>query len=108
MRPLLWGEDLSRPFLLAGTCLRAAIRPLRRFQETASVRPVAQYVVIRGYRFSEDLDFTLRQGATPVTAADAASAWCQFVGEEGGIRAEATADEVKRQLGCQIRLRGPT
>jgi hypothetical protein len=47
---------------------------------------------IRGYRYSEDLDFTLPEEAARVTAAEAVSAWCQFVGEEAGIQAEATAD----------------
>ncbi len=47
---------------------------------------------IRDYRYSEDLEFTLPEGVSRVTAADAASAWCRFMGKEAGIQADATAD----------------
>lgn len=62
---------------------------------------------IRGYRYSEDLDFTLPQGATRVTAVDAVSAWCRFIGEEAGIRADAAADDVIGARRAWVSFTGP-
>ena len=62
---------------------------------------------IRAYRYSEDLDFTLPQGATRVTAADAVSAWCQFIGEETGIRADAAVDDVMGARRAWVSFTGP-
>ena len=39
---------------------------------------------IRDYRYSEDLDFTLPEGAVRATAADAVSAWCRIHRRKGG------------------------
>jgi hypothetical protein len=62
---------------------------------------------IRGYRYSEDLDFTLRDGVTPVAASDAVSAWCRFVGEEAGVRADATADDAIGAKRAWVSFTGP-
>ncbi len=62
---------------------------------------------IPGYRYSEDLDFTLPEGAARVTAADAASACCRFVGEEAGIQAEATVDAVLGVRRAWVSFIGP-
>jgi predicted nucleotidyltransferase component of viral defense system len=79
-------QDMSLVFK-GGTCLRRCY--------------------IRGYRYSEDLDFTLRQGVTPVAAADAVSAWCRFVGEEAGIQADATADDAMGARRAWVSFAGP-
>lgn len=70
-----------------GTCLRRCYLP--------------------GYRYSEDLDFTLPEPAARVAAADAASAWCRFVGEAAGIRAEAVADDVLGARRAWVSFTGP-
>ena len=62
---------------------------------------------IRDYRYSEDLDFTLPEGAAPVAAADAVSAWCRFVGEEAGIQADATADVALGARRAWVSFAGP-
>ena len=62
---------------------------------------------IRGYRYSEDLDFTLPVGAARVSAADAVSAWCRFIGDEAGIRAEVTADDVLGPRRAWVSFTGP-
>ena len=62
---------------------------------------------IRDYRYSEDLDLTLPEGAARVTAADAASAWCRFVGEEAGIQADAAEDEVLGARRAWVSFNGP-
>lgn len=62
---------------------------------------------IRDYRYSEDLDFTLPEGAVRATAADAVSAWCQFIGEKAGIQADATADEALGASRAWVSFTGP-
>lgn len=62
---------------------------------------------IPGYRYSEDLDFTLGPGATPIDAVDAVSAWCRFIGEEAGIRADATADDTIARRRAWVSFTGP-
>jgi uncharacterized protein len=62
---------------------------------------------IRDYRYSEDLDFTLPEGAVRVTAADAVSAWCRFIGEEAGIQADAIADAVLGVRRAWVSFTGP-
>lgn len=62
---------------------------------------------IRDYRYSEDLDFTLPEGADRVTATDAVSAWCRFIGEEAGIQADATADAVLGVRRAWVSFTGP-
>ena len=62
---------------------------------------------IRDYRYSEDLDFTLAECAARVTAADAVSAWCRFVGDEAGIQADATADDALGARRAWVSFTGP-
>lgn len=62
---------------------------------------------IRGYRYSEDLDFTLPEGVARVTAADAVSAWCRFIGEQTGIQADAAADDVMGTRRAWVSFTGP-
>lgn len=73
--------------LKGGTCLRRCYIP--------------------GYRYSEDLDFTLDPGATPIDAVDAVSAWCRFIGEEAGIRADPTADDTIARRRAWVSFSGP-
>jgi predicted nucleotidyltransferase component of viral defense system len=79
-------EDMSLVFK-GGTCLRRCY--------------------IRDYRYSEDLDFTLPEAAIRVSAADAVSVWCQFIGEETGIQADATADEALGARRAWVSFTGP-
>lgn len=62
---------------------------------------------IAGYRYSEDLDFTLRPGAASIDAVDAVATWCRFIGEEAGIRADATPDETNAQGRAWVSFTGP-
>lgn len=62
---------------------------------------------IPGYRYSEDLDFTLPEGAARATAADAVLAWCRFIGDEAGIQADATADPVLGVRRAWVSFTGP-
>jgi hypothetical protein len=62
---------------------------------------------IAGYRYSEDLDFTLGPRATPIDAVDAVSAWCRLIGEEAGIRADATADAGIARSRAWVSFTGP-
>lgn len=62
---------------------------------------------IRDYRYSEDLDFTLPEGPASVTAAEAVSAWCRFVGEEAGIRADAAPDDALGARRAWVSFTGP-
>ena len=62
---------------------------------------------IPGYRYSEDLDFTLGPGRTPVDAVDAVAAWCRLTGEEAGIRADATPDDTIARRRVWVSFTGP-
>ena len=46
----------------------------------------------RGYRYSEDLDFTATADGPARPFLTLATEWCQWVGQEAGIRAVASAD----------------
>lgn len=62
---------------------------------------------IRGYRYSEDLDFTLATGASPIAVVDAASAWCRFLAREAGIRADAMSDPAIARKRGWVSFTGP-
>jgi len=62
---------------------------------------------IAGYRYSEDLDFTLPTGATAIDAVDAVGAWCIWLGEKTGVRAEAIADVASPQRRAWVSFQGP-
>ncbi len=62
---------------------------------------------IRGYRYSEDLDFTVDPAARSVTINDAVSTWCRFIGETAGIRADAAADPTLDRKRAWVSFTGP-
>jgi uncharacterized protein len=62
---------------------------------------------IPGYRYSEDLDFTLPPDSPPIAAVDAASTWCAWIAEQAGIRAEAEQDESLAGRRAWVSFTGP-
>jgi uncharacterized protein len=62
---------------------------------------------IPGYRYSEDLDFTLAPAAEGTTLAHAVASLCRWIASEAGIRAEATADEVAPSTRAWVSFSGP-
>ena len=61
----------------------------------------------RGYRYSEDLDFTTVATEMRAPFLSFASAWCRWIGEEAGIRAEATPDTRNPARRVWIGYQGP-
>lgn len=62
---------------------------------------------IRGHRYSEDLDFTLSPGASPIAALNVVAAWCRFIGDEAGIRADGAADRTMVRKRAWVSFTGP-
>ncbi len=62
---------------------------------------------IRGYRYSEDLDFTHGPEANPIAIVDAVSVWCRFIGQETGIDANVAADPTLARRRAWVSFTGP-
>jgi hypothetical protein len=61
----------------------------------------------RGYRYSEDLDFTAVATGMRASFLSLASAWCRWIGDEAGIRAEAMPDKQNPARRVWIGYQGP-
>jgi hypothetical protein len=62
---------------------------------------------VQGYRYSEDLDFTLGPTSAPFELVDAVSAWCRSIEQEAGIRADGAADESNPSKRAWVSFTGP-
>jgi uncharacterized protein len=62
---------------------------------------------IPGYRYSEDLDFTLAPAAEETMLADAVASWCRWIESEAGIRADALADGGAPSTRAWVSFTGP-
>ncbi len=62
---------------------------------------------VEGYRYSEDLDFTLQPGMSPFVLADAVTTWCHWVMREAGIRAEGGLDTTIPERRAWVSFTGP-
>ena len=61
----------------------------------------------RGYRYSEDLDFTLPAGSSAPPLIEIIGSWCAWVSENSGIRATASPDDQSPDQKGWLSFRGP-
>lgn len=62
---------------------------------------------IRGYRYSEDLDFTVLASEDGVPIVTAVASWCRWIADHAGIQATADADATLNDRRAWVSFDGP-